>query len=53
MEIIKINGDKVPANRCDAISLEGCDDKQKKFLEKAGKKFSSEALIKAEVARYV
>jgi len=51
MEIIKINGDKVPAMRCDALTLEGCDDKEKKFIEKAGNKFTSEALIKAEIAR--
>ena len=31
--------------------MQGCDDKEKKFIEKAGNKFTSEALIKAEIAR--
>merc|ERR1712196_568156 len=34
MEIIKINGDKKPAVTCEPDSLEGCSDKEKKFVEK-------------------
>lgn len=34
MEIIKIKGDKVPANRCDPSTLEGCDEKETKYIEK-------------------
>ena len=34
MEIIKINGDKVPANRCDAVSGKGCDERSKKYITK-------------------
>eukprot|EP00933_Yihiella_yeosuensis_P079878 TRINITY_DN93296_c0_g1_i1.p1 TRINITY_DN93296_c0_g1~~TRINITY_DN93296_c0_g1_i1.p1 ORF type:complete len:227 (-),score=64.05 TRINITY_DN93296_c0_g1_i1:297-977(-) len=34
MEIIKINGEKVPANRCDVKTLKGCSDKQKDYIEK-------------------
>jgi FKBP-type peptidyl-prolyl cis-trans isomerase FklB len=34
MEIIKIKGDKVAANRCDVATLEGCDEKEKKYIAK-------------------
>merc|ERR1719310_591693 len=34
MEIIKINGGKVPASRCDVGSLEGCTEKEKEYVEK-------------------
>merc|ERR1712137_1241984 len=34
MEIVKIKGGKKPADKCDVSSLEGCNDKQKKYLEK-------------------
>lgn len=34
MEIIKIKGDTVPAQRCDPATLEGCDDKEKTFIAK-------------------
>jgi hypothetical protein len=33
MEIIEIKGDTVPASRCDPKTLEGCDDKEKAFVE--------------------
>eukprot|EP00041_Stephanoeca_diplocostata_P038472 m.1518620 g.1518620 ORF g.1518620 m.1518620 type:complete len:230 (-) comp25221_c3_seq11:4919-5608(-) len=42
MEIIKIKGDKVPAQRCDPKTLEGCDDKEKAFLEKVESKFGGD-----------
>merc|ERR1712086_1213661 len=34
MEIVKINGDKKPADRCNVKSLEGCTDKQKEYIGK-------------------
>jgi|TARA_B110000208_G_C11747380_1_gene422200 FKBP-type peptidyl-prolyl cis-trans isomerase FklB len=34
MEIIKIKGDKVAANRCDVATLEGCDEKETKYIAK-------------------
>merc|ERR1712187_970691 len=34
MEIITINGGKVPADRCNTKSLEGCTDKQKEYVAK-------------------
>merc|ERR1712054_510763 len=34
MEIIKIKGDKVEAITCEPSSLEGCNDKEKAFVEK-------------------
>ena len=36
MEILKIKGDKVPANRCDPADPEkGCSEKEQKFIAKA------------------
>jgi FKBP-type peptidyl-prolyl cis-trans isomerase FklB len=34
MEILKIKGGKVPADRCDPATLAGCSDKAKTFIEK-------------------
>merc|ERR1711998_344587 len=34
MEILKIKGDKVDAITCDPSSLEGCNDKEKAYVEK-------------------
>merc|ERR1719261_733252 len=34
MEIVKIKGDKKPADRCDVETLKGCNDKQVKYLDK-------------------
>merc|ERR1711957_385833 len=34
MEILKINGEKVPASKCDVKTLAGCSDKKKKYVEK-------------------
>merc|ERR1711862_1013027 len=34
MEILKINGKKVPASRCDVKTLKGCSDKEKEYIEK-------------------
>jgi len=38
MEIIKINGNKVPASRCDVKTLEGCKDKEKEYIAKQKEK---------------
>merc|ERR1711934_221572 len=45
MEILKIKGDKVDAITCDPASLEGCNDKEKAFIEKMKAK-DAEALKK-------
>merc|ERR1711972_56566 len=37
MEILKIKGNKVPANKCDPATLKGCNDKQKTYIEKQNK----------------
>jgi len=43
MEIIKINGDKVPASRCDpAKDNKGCSEKEIKYIAKMTKKFSGD-----------
>jgi len=34
MEIITINGGKVPASRCDVKSFEGCTDKEQSYVQK-------------------
>mmetsp|Transcript_1954 Transcript_1954/g.2949 ORF Transcript_1954/g.2949 Transcript_1954/m.2949 type:complete len:222 (-) Transcript_1954:92-757(-) len=49
MEILKIKGEKKPANRCKVASLEGCDDKQKTYIEK--QKSKDQASIEKELAR--
>lgn len=51
MEIIKINGDKVDAIRCDAKTLEGCDEKEKTFIEKVHKKLDTPDKIQKEIDR--
>merc|ERR1712100_286251 len=45
MEIIKIKGNKVDAITCDPATLEGCNDKEKAFVEKMKSK-DAEALKK-------
>lgn len=42
IEMIEIQGEKVLALRCDAATLEGCDDKQKKYVAKANVKFGGD-----------
>jgi FKBP-type peptidyl-prolyl cis-trans isomerase FklB len=51
MEIIKINGDKTPAIKCDATTKENCDEKEVKFIEQT-KNWKGEA-IKKELKRLV
>ena len=40
MEIIKINGDKVDAIKCDPATNEGCNDKEIAYIEKMKTKFA-------------
>jgi len=49
IEIIKIQGGKKPASRCDVTSLEGCNDRETKYIE-AKKGMQKDALEK-ELAR--
>mmetsp|Transcript_16192 Transcript_16192/g.31333 ORF Transcript_16192/g.31333 Transcript_16192/m.31333 type:complete len:241 (-) Transcript_16192:51-773(-) len=49
IEMLKINGDKVPALRCDPYSLEGCNEKESAYAEKM-KAASSEDVTK-QIAR--
>ena len=51
MEIIKINGNKVPALRCDAATSEGCDEKESKFITKTKAKIADGFSVAKEVAR--
>ena len=49
MEIIKIKGGKKPASRCDVKTLDGCTDKESKYIE--GKKSLDKAALETELAR--
>merc|ERR1712187_569017 len=49
MEIIKINGAKKPAEKCDVDTLKGCNDKAKAYIEKQGKATAEKR--KAELKR--
>ena len=49
MEIIKINGGKVPASRCDVATTEGCDEKEKTYI--GSKKALGAAELAAEIKR--
>ena len=49
MEILKIKGDKVPANKCDVKTLEGCSEKERMYI--AAKKEQDAAAISAETKR--
>jgi len=51
MEMIDIQGDKVPAIKCDVITFDNCTDKEKGYIEKAKQKFPTVDDIKAEVLR--
>jgi len=39
MEIIKIQGNKVPAVTCEPATLEGCNDREKEYVKKVQKKY--------------
>merc|ERR1719231_293610 len=49
MEILKINGDKVPANKCDVKTLEGCNDKESTYV--TAKKALDAAAVQTEIKR--
>jgi len=49
MEIIKIKGDKKPALKCDPATLDGCNDKEKTFIEKMKEKPADK--LQAELKR--
>merc|ERR1712003_224785 len=49
MEILKIKGDKKPADKCDVDTLAGCNDKQKNYVQKQKEKPLEKQ--KAELAR--
>ena len=49
IEIIKIKGGKTPASRCDVKSLEGCNERETKYIE-AKKGLTKDALV-TELAR--
>merc|ERR1712105_479323 len=49
MEILKINGDKVDASRCDPATLEECDDRESKYINKM--KAKPDGKISSEIKR--
>ena len=49
MEILKINGDKVPANKCDVKTLEGCTEKESTYV--TTKTALDTAAVKTEIKR--
>jgi FKBP-type peptidyl-prolyl cis-trans isomerase FklB len=51
IEIIKINGGKVPAVKCNVKTLEKCDEKQSKYV--TGKKSLDAAALEQEMKRLV
>ena len=51
IEMIEIKGDKVPAITCAVDNLDGCNDKEKAYVEKAKVKFPDADKLKAEIAR--
>ena len=42
MELIKIKGNKVPANRCDVTTHEGCDEREIKYIKKRADKSAAD-----------
>lgn len=42
MEIIKINGNKVDAIKCDPATNDGCNDKEVAYIEKMKTKFAGD-----------
>lgn len=51
IEMIKINGDKVPASKCAPDNQDECNDKEKDFLVKALTKFDTAEKMEAELNR--
>merc|ERR1712032_1688937 len=48
-ELVGINGTTVPANTCNLSTLEGCNDKQKEYVEK--QKSNGKAKVTSELKR--
>mmetsp|Transcript_9085 Transcript_9085/g.18571 ORF Transcript_9085/g.18571 Transcript_9085/m.18571 type:complete len:128 (-) Transcript_9085:517-900(-) len=51
MEILEIQGGKVPAVKCDPVTGEECNDKEKKYIEKVRAKFDGVDAMTAEKDR--
>jgi len=49
--VIEIVGDKVPAVKCNVVTLEECNDKEKTYVEKAKGKFESGDAMQNEIER--
>ncbi len=53
MEMIEIEGDKVPAVSCDVVTQEDCTDKEKAYITKAKGKFGTEDAMQNEIDRII
>ena len=51
MEMIEIKGEKVKALRCDVVSFDGCDDREKEYVKKARDKYLTDEDVLKEVGR--
>ena len=52
IEMIEIQGDKVPALKCNTETLEDCDDKMKAYIAKATDKYKGDGdAIEEEISR--
>ena len=51
LELLKIKGDKVPKLTCDALTSDGCNDKEKEYIKKATKKFDDADALDEEINR--
>lgn len=51
MEMIEIKGDKVKALRCNVVSFDGCDDKEKEYVKKANNKYQTVEDLQKEMDR--
>jgi len=51
LELLKIKGDKVPKLTCNALTLDGCNDKEKAYVQKASKKFDDADSLEDEIQR--
>ena len=49
--MLKIKGGKVPKLACDALTLDGCNDKEKAYVQKASKKFDDADSLEDEIQR--
>jgi FKBP-type peptidyl-prolyl cis-trans isomerase FklB len=51
MEMIEIKGEKVKALRCNVLSFDGCDDKEKDYVKKAYDKYQTAEELQKEMER--